>query len=85
MSFLPWPQAVENNKGIFFSGWMWDFLKSCHERSFIRGITGIELVGKGFKVSHLGVIRVRRTFLPVGRENGVFGLGGVNPSGFRLR
>lgn len=62
-----------------------DFLKSRHERSFIRGITGIELMGEGFKVSHLGVIRVRRTFLPVERENRAFGLGGVNPSGFRLR
>lgn len=62
---------------------MWDFFKSRHESSF-RGITGIELMGKGFKVSHLGVISVRRTFLPLKRQNRAFGLGGVNPSGFRL-
>ncbi|KAG7030197.1 hypothetical protein SDJN02_08544, partial [Cucurbita argyrosperma subsp. argyrosperma] len=55
MSFLPWLQAIENQKGIFFSGWMWDFLKSRHESTF-RGFTGVELVGKGFKVSAFGVI-----------------------------
>lgn len=84
MGFLPWLQAVENEKGIFFSGWMWDFLKSRHESTF-RGIAGIELVGEGFELAHLGVVGVRRAFLPLERENGALGLGGVHPSGFRLR
>ena len=83
MGFLPWLQAVEYQKCIFSSGWMWVFLKKRQERSF-RVVTVIESLGKALELCELRIVRVRRAFLPLKGENRAFGLGGVDPSGLWL-
>lgn len=60
---------------------MWDFFKNFQER--VLGVfTVVKLLGEQFKVSNLGIVRIRSSFLSLKVENGRSGFCRVDPNRF---
>lgn len=84
MGLLPWLEAVEDQKRVISTGWMWDFFQRRQE-SFFGVSAVVELLGKPSEIFNLWVVGVRGASLALERNDGAFWPCGVDPSGLGLR